>query len=90
MHHAATCRDAFHHFSDPASAAREMARAVRPGGRLVIADTVSPNDPELADAMQSIEALRDPSHALRVPFPASRRRVGHRAHRRIVCRARLG
>ena len=37
-----TCRHALHHFADPADAIGEMARVLRPGGRVVIADTQSP------------------------------------------------
>ena len=57
-----TCRHALHHFGDPLAATREMARVVRPGGRVVIADTQSPDDPCLAAEMNDIETIRDPSH----------------------------
>ena len=56
------CRHALHHFADPGIAIREMARVARPGGRVVIADTVSPDDDSLAFEMHEIEVLRDQSH----------------------------
>ena len=57
-----TCRHALHHFGDPAAAIGEMARVLRPGGRVVIADTQSPDDPWVASEMHDIETIRDPSH----------------------------
>ena len=57
-----TCRHALHHFGDPAAAIGEMARVLRPGGRVVIADTQSPDDPWVAAEMHDIERTRDPSH----------------------------
>ena len=57
-----TCRHAFHHYRDGCAAMAEMARVVRPGGRVVITDTISPDDPDVAATMHAIESLRDPSH----------------------------
>ncbi len=57
-----TCRHAFHHYLDGNLAISEMARVVRVGGRVVIADTISPDDVEVAEAMHAIELARDPSH----------------------------
>lgn len=57
-----TCRHALHHFGDPAGAIGEMARVLRPGGRVVIADTQSPDDAWVASEMHDIETTRDPSH----------------------------
>lgn len=57
-----TCRHALHHFGDTADAIGEMARVLRPGGRVVIADTQSPDDPWVASEMHDIEKIRDPSH----------------------------
>ena len=57
-----TCRHAFHHYGDGRAAMAEMTRVVRPGGRVVITDTISPDDAEVAEVMHAIESLRDPSH----------------------------
>ena len=57
-----TCRHAFHHYQNGRTALGEMARVVRSGGRVVITDTISPDDPDVAAAMHAIESLRDPSH----------------------------
>ena len=57
-----TCRHAFHHYADGGTAMAEMSRVVRTGGRVVITDTISPDDAEVAEAMHAIESLRDPSH----------------------------
>jgi SAM-dependent methyltransferase len=54
------CRFAFHHFDDPALAAREMARVCRPGGLVAVIDMVAePGEPSRRD---ELERLRDPSH----------------------------
>lgn len=58
----ATCRLAAHHFSDVASAFREVARALRPGGRFVLVDNYAPDDPALDAFINELETLRDASH----------------------------
>lgn len=57
-----TCRLTTHHFAALPRAVGEMARVLRPGGRLLIADTMVPEDDELDRAINEIETLRDPSH----------------------------
>ncbi|HEY2385400.1 MAG TPA: class I SAM-dependent methyltransferase [Candidatus Binatia bacterium] len=57
-----TCRLTTHHFAALARAVGEMARVLRPGGRLLVADTTVPEDDELDGAINAIELLRDPSH----------------------------
>ncbi len=57
-----TVRIAPHHYADVARAAREMARALRPGGRLVVVDNVAPEDAELDGLLNDWERRRDPSH----------------------------
>jgi ubiquinone/menaquinone biosynthesis C-methylase UbiE len=57
-----TSRFAAHHFHDPARAMMEAARVLRPGGLLLLVDTVSPEDGALDTFFNAVELLRDPSH----------------------------
>ena len=57
-----TCRIAPHHFPDVPQALREFHRVLRRGGRLVIIDTLLPEDPEIATFYQTMEQMRDPTH----------------------------
>jgi SAM-dependent methyltransferase len=56
-------RFAMHHFLDPAAVFSEMARVCAPGGRVVVVDTYTSEDPAKAAAFNRLEILRDPSHA---------------------------
>ena len=57
-----TVRQAPHHYADVRTAVREMARVVKRSGRIVIVDSVSPDDDLLDREWNHIEKLRDPSH----------------------------
>jgi ubiquinone/menaquinone biosynthesis C-methylase UbiE len=54
-------RMAPHHFEDPGRAAREMARVLRRGGRLGIADGTVPDDPALDAFINRLDTLHDPT-----------------------------
>ena len=56
-------RFAMHHLLDPAAVFREMVRVCAPGGRAVVVDTYTSEDPAKAAAFNRLEILRDPSHA---------------------------
>jgi SAM-dependent methyltransferase len=57
-----TSRFALHHFPDPLSVLREMARVCTRPGRIVVADMAASDDPRRAAALNAMERLRDPSH----------------------------
>ncbi|WP_429885263.1 class I SAM-dependent methyltransferase [Geoalkalibacter halelectricus] len=57
-----TCRIAPHHFPDVPQALKEFFRVLRRGGRMVIIDTLLPEDPEVAALYQAMEQMRDPTH----------------------------
>ncbi len=57
-----TCRVALHHFPDQGAAIRDWARTLRSGGRLVLVDNISSDDPAAAAYVNAFEKLRDPSH----------------------------
>ena len=58
-----TCRVAPHHFPDVPRALKEFHRVLRrKEGRLVIVDTLLPEDEEIADFFQKVEKTRDVTH----------------------------
>lgn len=57
-----TCRIAPHHFSDVAQAAKEWARVLKPGGKVVLEDSVVPEDKKLDKFMNTVEKIRDYTH----------------------------
>ncbi|HEV7215780.1 MAG TPA: class I SAM-dependent methyltransferase [Chloroflexota bacterium] len=58
----AVTRFSLHHIPVPGRCVAEMARAVRPGGLVIVADHVTTTDVDGAAWHQEIERLRDPSH----------------------------
>jgi SAM-dependent methyltransferase len=57
-----TSRYSAHHYADPARALAEVARVLRPGGRLLLIDSVAPEDPALDTFFNAVELMRDGSH----------------------------
>jgi len=57
-----TCRTAAHHFHDLPGFLTEALRLLRPDGRLVMDDTLSPDDGAAAEVMQAVNLKRDHSH----------------------------
>jgi ubiquinone/menaquinone biosynthesis C-methylase UbiE len=62
-----SCRFAFHHFLHPETAISEMARVLRPGGKIVISDISSPEDKAKSEYQNEMERIRDPSHVKHYP-----------------------
>jgi len=62
-----TCRRAAHHFPRSDLAAREFARALRPGGVLALADMTVREDPAAARLANEMERARDGSHQRALP-----------------------
>jgi len=58
-----------HHWADVPAGIREAARVLRPGARLVVIDTVAPDDPGLDSFINAVELLRDPSHGRDLTMP---------------------
>ena len=56
------CRFSVHHFTEAVPGLIEMARVLRPGGRLVIGEFCLPEDPDQAARFNHLERLRSPSH----------------------------
>jgi ubiquinone/menaquinone biosynthesis C-methylase UbiE len=57
-----TCRIAPHHFADVPAALAEAARVLIPAGRLVIEDSLAPDEPAAAAFLEELEVQRDPTH----------------------------
>jgi ubiquinone/menaquinone biosynthesis C-methylase UbiE len=64
---AVVTRLSIHHFQAPQRPLAEMARVLKPGGTLVVADVVSSEVGEESELHNAIEILRDPSHVRMLP-----------------------
>ncbi|MFN8138333.1 MAG: class I SAM-dependent methyltransferase [Fimbriimonadales bacterium] len=56
------CRCAAHHFRDVHKFAREVFRALKPGGWFLLVDTIGIEDSEADDKLDQFERWRDPTH----------------------------
>ena len=56
-----------HHARRPELVVAELARVVRPGGRILLADQIAPADPLSALELDRFERARDPSHTRLLP-----------------------
>jgi ubiquinone/menaquinone biosynthesis C-methylase UbiE len=74
----ALARFAIHHVPVPGRLVAELARVVRPGGAVVVADHLADDDADSAAWAQELERLRDPSHWTCLTATALRR-LGERA-----------
>jgi ubiquinone/menaquinone biosynthesis C-methylase UbiE len=64
---AVVTRLSLHHFQHPAQPLAEMARVLKRGGALVVADVSSSEVAEESELHNAIEILRDPSHVRMLP-----------------------
>ena len=86
-----TCRIAPHHFHDVAGFVKEAARVLTPSGRLVVEDSLAPDQPAVADFLEDLEKRRDPTHVhslSRAEWGAAVEAAGLRMVRETVYRKR--
>jgi SAM-dependent methyltransferase len=86
---AAVTRFSLHHVPVPVRLISEMARLVRPGGRIVVADHIADEDGEPRAWAQEVERLRDPSHWASLPVDRLRD-VGRQSGLELIGERRLG
>ena len=71
-------RFSIHHIPLPVRLMRELARVVRPGGKIIVVDHLADDDADARSWSQEIERLRDPSHWACLG-PGQMRAIGERA-----------
>ena len=86
-----TCRIAPHHFHDVGGFLCEAAWVLKPGGRLVVEDSLAPDEPAVAGFLEDLEKRRDPTHVhslTRTEWGAACAAAGLRMVRETVTRKR--
>lgn len=78
----AVARFTIHHVPVPGRLVEELARVVRPGGGVVLADHIADDDADAAAWSQEVERLRDPSHWASLPLERLRE-LGEQAGLRL-------
>ncbi len=78
-----TCRLAPHHFGSVHRFLAEMRRVLRPGGKLVLCDSSSPEDHDSIAWQQETERIRDPSHVRHYSPPEWRRMTAEAGFRLV-------
>ena len=66
-------RASFHHFPEPQRVLNEMARVLKPKGRILISDNTSRDDTAKSRRQNALEKMRDPSHVEMLPLKKWRR-----------------
>jgi ubiquinone/menaquinone biosynthesis C-methylase UbiE len=61
------CRAVFHHLLHPAYVLSEMKRVAKPGGRILVVDMLTSEEPAQAEYHNRMERLCDPSHTRALP-----------------------
>jgi ubiquinone/menaquinone biosynthesis C-methylase UbiE len=56
------CRQAAHHFPNVHQCVSEWSRVLKSGGKLLLVDSISPEEQDADAFLEEIEILRDPSH----------------------------
>lgn len=74
---AAITRYSAHHWPDPAAAAREAARVLRPHALFILIDSISLEAGSLDTFINAVELLRDPSHVRNARLSEWRRHLKH-------------
>jgi SAM-dependent methyltransferase len=82
-----------HHWTDMPAGLAQAARVTKPGGQVVVIDTIAPDSPKADSFLQAVELLRDPSHVRdyrQAEWQAAARACGLRVLRATVRKLPLG
>lgn len=82
----AATRLSAHHWHDVGKALREVCRVLKPMGRFVVMDIMSPGNPHLAVQLETISTLHDSSHVRNLSAGEWLRELNHAGFRLIEAR----